>query len=82
MDPMMLLPEDRRLLVVDFDALAVSPPAQQETWTAEMEAAVSAAGHIWDGSCHALRSRYTPGTRPRLPVAQRETVVDTEGSIR
>ena len=57
-DPMTLLPEDRTLLPFDFDALAAAPPIHQETWAAEMETAVSAAGHIHDGARQALQSRH------------------------
>ena len=81
-DPMSLLPEDRSLLTVDFDALAAAPPAHQENWAAEMETAVSAAGHVRDGSRQALRSRYPSEPTPRLQVIHEEPEVDNEGSIR
>ena len=81
-DPMSLLPEDRSLLTIDFDALAAAPPGHQETWAAEMETAVSAAGHIRDGSRQALQSRYFSEPTPRLPVIQEEPAIDNEGSIR
>ena len=82
MDPMTLLPEDRGLLTVDFDELAEAPTVDQETWAAEMEtAAVSAAGHIRDGSRQALQSRYLSGPNPPLPVIEEESEIDDEGSI-
>ncbi len=81
-DPMTLLPEDRSLLRVDFDALAAAPPAHQETWAAEMETAVSAAGHIQDGSRQALHSHYFSEPNPRLPVIHEEPVIDNKGSNR
>ena len=81
-DPMTLLPEDRRLLTVDFDALADAPTVDQETWAAETETAVSAAGHIRDGSRQALQSRYFSGHNPPLPVIDEESEIDDEGSIR
>ena len=45
-DPMSLLPEDRRFLTVDLEALAESSPVNQQTWVAEMETTVSAASHV------------------------------------
>ena len=81
-NPMTLLPEDRRLLTVDFDELAEAPTVDQETWAAEMETAVSAAGHIRDGSRQALQSRYFSGPNPPLPVIDEESEIDDEGSIR
>ena len=45
-DQMTLLPEYLSLLTVDFDALADDPPVDQESWAAEIETALSAAGHV------------------------------------
>ena len=81
-DPMSLLPEDRRLLTVDLEALAESSPVNQQTWVAEMETAVSAASHIRSGSRQAINSRYCSGPQPLATVVEEFVEVDSEGSMR
>ena len=81
-DPLTLLSEDRSLLSIDFDSLADSSPADQQTWVAEMESAVSAAAHVRNGSRQALHSRYCSGPHTRSSRLEETVEVDTEGSIR
>ena len=65
-DPSSLLPDDRPLLEVDFEALGDAPAIDRQLWLAEMEAA-----RIASGSLPALPF----DTDPSAPI-------DTEGSIK
>jgi hypothetical protein len=47
-----------------------------------MDSAVGAAEHIASGSCHALRTRYCCGSRPRMRLEYEAVQVDQEGSLR
>ena len=81
-DPEDLLPENRHLLDVDFEALGEGATLDRSLWLAEMKTATAAAAHVSRGTTQALRSRYCTG--PRYDT-RRTTVpvgVDTEGSIR
>lgn len=53
-----LLPENRTLLDVDFDALGEGGALDRKLWVLEMETATAAAAHIARGSTQSLRSRY------------------------
>ena len=80
-DPDDLLPENRALLEIDFDALGKSSTQDKQFWVAEMDSAISAAEHIKQGTRQALRTRYeirtTYDTRPTTVTATK----DSEGSI-
>ena len=60
-DPADLLPENRRLLDVDFEALGKGAAVDRKYWVAEMDAAVAAASHAVRGSTQTLRSRFCQG---------------------
>ena len=45
-DPEDLLPENRNLLEIDFDALGKGSIQDKQFWVSEMESAVAAADHI------------------------------------
>ena len=81
-DPEDLLPENRALLEIDFDALGKGSTQDKQFWVAEMESAISAAEHINQGTRQALRTRYevrtTYDTRPTTVTSTK----DSEGSIR
>ena len=81
-DAMSLLPEDRGLMDIDFEKLAESTLVVQETWTAEMATAVSAAAHVRKGSRQALNSHFCTGPHPLASIVEEAVVVDNEGSIR
>jgi hypothetical protein len=70
-DPSILLPEDRHLLSVDFEALGNSPVIMRQLWISEMEAATSA-------------SQLNNAQREQIiwedPML--DTPINTEGSIR
>jgi hypothetical protein len=70
-DPSVLLPEDRGLLEVDFEALGDGPAIARQIWLSEMKAAMSAA------RIDAGPTRVTGASVDYLSVP-----VDTEGSIR
>jgi hypothetical protein len=70
-DPSVLLPEDRGLLEVDFEALGDGPAIARQIWLSEMKAAMSAA------RIDAGPTRVTGESIDYLSVP-----VDTEGSIR
>jgi hypothetical protein len=66
-DPSILLPSDRRLLELDFEALGNGPAVDRQLWISEMESAVAAA-RLSDGTDNDIT------TNPPAPL-------DTEGSI-
>jgi hypothetical protein len=70
-DPSVLLPEDRGLLDVDFEALGDGPAIARQMWLEEMKSATSA-------------SRIAGGAQSAGNDGGRylEVPVDTEGSIR
>jgi hypothetical protein len=70
-DPSILLPEDRCLLEVDFEALGDGPAIAPQIWLSEMEAATSAA-----------RLDAGPTEVAGESVGYMSVLVDTEGSIR
>jgi hypothetical protein len=70
-DPSVLLPEDRGLLEVDFEALGDGPAIARQIWLSEMKAATSAA----------RIAEELPQTVGE-PVGYLSVPVDTEGSIR
>ena len=77
-----LLPENRALLKINFDALGKGSTQDKQFWVAEMDSAISAAKHIKQGIRQALRTRYeirtTYDTRPTTVISTK----DSEGSIR
>ena len=81
-DPADLLPDDRRLLSVDFDALGRGAATARRFWVAEMESAVAAAQHVSRGSTQTLRSRYQQGAEYSTRRTTVAAAVDTEGSIK
>ena len=70
------------LLQVDFERLARSSATEKLTWITGMDSAMGAAEHIASGSRHALRTRYCPGSRPRIRLEYEAVQVDQEGSLR
>ena len=81
-DPEDLLPENRHLLDIDFEALGEASSIEKQFWVAEMETAVAASDHVKQGTVQALRSRYGSGavydTRRRTVSSMK----DSEGSLR
>ena len=81
-DPEDLLPENRHLLDIDFEALGEASSIEKQFWVAEMETAVAASDHIKQGTVQALRSRYgldaVYDTRRRTVSSMK----DSEGSLR
>ena len=82
LDPADLLPENRDLLNVDFEALGNGRAADRRYWAAEMESAVAAAKHVARGSTQTLRSRYCSGPRYDTRSYSIAPMVETEGSMR
>ncbi len=80
-DPGDLLEEDRVILQVDFKRLARSSATEKLEWITGMDSAMGAAEHIARGSCHALRTRYCRGSRPRMRLEYEAVQVDQEGSL-
>lgn len=81
-DPEDLLPENRKLLDVDFEALGEGATLDRKLWLAEMETATAAAAHVAQGTTQPLRSRYCTGPSYNTRYTPVPTGVDTEGSIR
>ena len=80
-DPGDLLEEGQVLLQVDFERLPRSSATKLE-WIVGMDTAMGAVEHIASGSCHALRTRYCRGSRPRMRLEYEAVQVDQEGSLR
>ena len=78
-DPEDLLPENRSLLEIDFDALGKGSSQDKQFWVAEMESAVSAAEHIKQGTRQALRTRYEIKTKYDTRWTTVTSTKDSEG---
>ena len=81
-DPDDLLPENRALLEIDFDALGKGSTQDKQFWVAEMDSAISAAEHIKQGTRQALRTRYELKTAYDTRPTTVTSTKDSEGSIR
>ena len=81
-DPDDLLPENRRLLDVDFEALGKRAAVDRKFWVAEMDVAVAAASHAMRGSTQTLRSRFFQGPQYNTRRYSIPPMVQSEGSLR